>query len=259
MKTRRDAGFTLIELLIAVVLSSLIAGVTVAALMTSLNVASSTTDQVNDSTDAGLISAFLFRDAQSAGATNPVNAQLDPTLGVSTANDATGWSGCAQTGTLVVRFSWADHTSVAAQSTAVATYALDTSKQLVRRLCKNGTTVDVILGRFVNAATATCTPGPTCSGHPASVALDMTGSGVRAPFRYTLTAALRSDVQTPPQTSNSSPVPLVALGNATAPCPNLTLGGTGAVTVVGDALVDATCGAAPASATSRPARRPRSR
>ena len=61
---RRDAGFTLVELLIALVLSGIIAGVIVAAMATSLNVASATTKLVADSTDAGLISAFLYRDAQ---------------------------------------------------------------------------------------------------------------------------------------------------------------------------------------------------
>ena len=244
---RPEAGFTLIELLIAVVLSSMIAGVTVAALMTSLNVASSTTDEVSDSTDAGLISAFLYRDAQSAGATDPTTAQLDPALGVSTNDTAAGWANCTQPATLVVRFSWVDRTSTSAQSTAVSTYALDANKQLIRRLCKNGTNVDVIVGRSVNAARATCMPDPACGNHPRSVALDVTGSSAAAPFTYTLTAALRANQQGAPTADNSSVVSLIALGDAkaSAPCPNLTLTGNGVITVTGDVLVDSSCGPTP--------------
>lgn len=237
-RRRPDSGFTLIELLIAIVLSSLIVGVTTAALATSMNIASSTTDQVSDSTDAGLIASFLFRDAQSAGATDPATAQNDTTLGVSTSSTALGWSGCTQTGTLIVRFSWADRTSASVQRNAVATYALDTQKQLIRRLCKNGTIVDVLLGHAVNAATAHCAPDPSCAGRPTSVDLALTGSGLRAPFTYTLTASLRASSQTNPEPANSSTVAVLILGDRTSSpdCPNLTLAGSATVTVLGGSV-----------------------
>lgn len=246
-RCRPDSGFTLIELLIAIVLSSLIVGVTTAALATSMNIASSTTDQVSDSTDAGLIASFLFRDAQSAGAIDPATGQNDATLGVSTTSSALGWSGCAQAGTLVVRFSWADRTSSSVQHTVVATYALDKQKQLIRRLCKNGTTVDVPLGHAVNAATARCAPDPTCADRPSSVDLAITGSGLRAPFTYSLIASLRGSTQAPPEPSNSSTVALLVLGDRTSTpkCPNLRLSGFGIVTVLGDAIIDSTCGKTP--------------
>ena len=73
-----DAGFTLIELVIAVLLGGVIVSALTAALMTSLNVASAVTSQVKDSTDAGLIAAFFYRDAESAGAVEPTTARIDP-------------------------------------------------------------------------------------------------------------------------------------------------------------------------------------
>ncbi len=256
-KSLRDRGFTLIELLIAIVLGGVIAGVTVAALLTSMNIASSTTDEVSDSSDAGLIATFLYRDAQSAGAVDPNTAQLSGIVGISMQSSAAGWAGCQQTGTMVVRFSWLDRAGSAAQNPVVVTYALDSSAQLVRRTCTNGTTVDVPLGRHVGAAVATCKPTSDCSTRSSSVTLTVRGVGVRAPVTFSMTAALRGTTQTGPSPANSSSVALVALGDpaAGAPCPNLTLSGTGAVTVIGDAVVDATCGVAPIvgdSTTLRP-------
>ena len=247
--TARDRGFTLIELLIAIVLGGVIAGVTVAALLTSMNIASSTTDEVSDSSDAGLIATLFYRDAQSAGAVDPATAQLSGTLGISTQSSTAGWAGCTQAGSLVVRFSWLDRVASAAQHTVVVTYALDSSAQLVRRMCSNGESVDVLLGRHVGTAEATCRPTTDCSSRPSSVTLTVLGVGVRAPVTFSMTAALRGTTQTAPTVANSSTVALVALGDPAtgAACPNLTLSGTGTVTVIGDVVVDATCGAAPIS------------
>ena len=192
-----DRGFTLIELVIAIVLSGLIAGVVVAALITSLNAADSTTAQVNDSTDTGLVSTFLVRDAQSSGGIDPATAQpVAATLGVSKSD----WGGCAQSAALVVRFSWLDHASALARSTIVVTYAYDGSSQtLTRRTCTNGAAgADVVLGRHLKSAVATCHVDnqildANCTArHPISVSLALTGSGERAPLSATLNAALRT-------------------------------------------------------------------
>lgn len=246
---RGDRGFTLIELLIAIVLSTLIAGVVVAALITSLNVASSTTGQVSDSTDAGLISSFLTRDAQSAGAIVPTTALRDTTVGVSTDSTAAGWSGCTQTlGALVVRFSWIERTSVSEQSKVVVTYAFDSSNaQLTRRFCRDSTPgAELVLGRGLASVSATC--DTMCTIAPTSVSLQVSGAGTRSPLDYTLKASLRGDTQTAPTVTNSPPVPLLALGaGGSVACPNLTLSGTGAITVRGNALVDGLCGSTPIS------------
>ena len=246
---RSDSGFTLIELLMAIVLGGIIAGVTVAALATSMHIAKSTTDQVNDSNDAGLVAAFFFRDAQSAGATDPATATADPSLGVSVDDSAAGWGGCTQVGALVVRFSWVERRSSAAPHAVTVTYALDDINELTRRLCADGTSVDVVVGRSITAASVACQPDPSCTSRPTSATLTVTGSAAGVPLTSSLTASLRGDVQAAPQSANSSPVGLVALGVpvSSVPCPNLTLGGSGTLNVIGDVMVDARCGSVPIS------------
>jgi len=245
----RDGGFTLVEMLIAVVLSGVIAGAVIAALATSLNVASSTTKLVADSTDAGLISAFLYRDAQAAGATDPSTTQPDARLGVSTSSSSAGWSDCAQAGSkLVVRFSWLDAITVSNRRRNVVTYALDDAHHLTRRFCpSDGTPTDLALGQAITSATATCAPDPSCGPLTASVAVTLTGTEAQTPFAYTLTASLRTDKQNPPTSANSSAVPLLALSapTGTNPCPNLTVTGARQVNVLGDVIAGSNCDRSP--------------
>jgi prepilin-type N-terminal cleavage/methylation domain-containing protein len=189
---RADRGFTLVELIIALVLSLMVVGVITAALITSLNVASSTTGQVNDSSETGLISSFLFRDAQSAGGINPVNASPNASLGVWTTASGT----CTQAGALVLRFSWNEYTAAATFSAIEVVYSLDsTTHTLTRKTCKDGVAgASVVLGGHLTSVTAVCvlvTTTVPCSGHPTSVSLTVNGSGARAPISSVLTASLR--------------------------------------------------------------------
>ena len=129
-------------------LSALIGGVVVAALITSLNVSSSTATQVGDSSDAALISGFLVRDAQSAGATDPTTAAHDASVGVSNDTAAPAMSDCAPPPSFILRFSWIDHevpVSITQTGTrVVAYYTFDTATaELTRRLCKHGVSSDV--------------------------------------------------------------------------------------------------------------------
>ena len=214
-----DTGFTLIEMVIAIVLSSLIAGVVVAALITSLRVARSTTDSVGDSADTGLISTFLVRDAQSSGGIDPTTGRPNPSLGISADPSAPDWAGCTQyipgvflpdgspkPASFIVRFSWLDTVSASA---VVVTYALvpdpldSTKPQLIRRLCKGGVSADLVLGRHLSSAVISCLtgtqPNATCVGQPTSVSLLVNGSsvvvngaGVPLPYSATLSASFRS-------------------------------------------------------------------
>jgi hypothetical protein len=243
--TRRDIGLTLIELLISITLTMIIGGVISAALITSMNAASSTAAQASDSTDAQLIAAYLTRDAQAAGGTDPATAQLVADLGVSTASTVTGWAGCSQTGSMVVRFSWIDRGSSLGTTPVVVTYALASDGSLVRRACEGSTQTDVVLGRRVVSASATCAPGGVCSGLPDQVTLTVRGGAAATPFDYTLTASLRGEPQTAPTSVNSSQAPLVVM--RTTGCPVLSVTGTGTTYVRGDAVVAAGCGASPTS------------
>jgi choice-of-anchor A domain-containing protein len=231
-------------MLIALVLSAIIAGVTVSAMLTSMNVVTATSAEIADSTDATLISTFLVRDAQAAGGTDPATAALSTLVGV--AVSGASWGSCQQPGTLVARFSWFDRSSVSNAALVTTTYAFDsTTKQITRRLCQNGTTSDVVIGRAVSAASASCSPDPTCAGLPLAISLTLTGSSSRSTFTSTLTAALRGQAQTAPASTNSSPVPLIVLGSSTSTCPSLSLAGTGAVKVIGDSIVNTNCGTSP--------------
>ncbi len=242
-----DQGFTLVELLIALVLSGIIAGVIVAALATSLNVASSTTKLVSDSTDAGLISAFLYRDGQSAGATDPATTLVDPSVGVAATGSNAGWGGCTQPGSFVARFSWYDRQTVSTRRLVVTTYALDGTQRLVRRLCQNGTTADIVLSHVITSATAACSPDPSCGATTTAVAMTVKGAVAQSPFTYTLTATLRAERQAQATVGNSASVSLLAFGGSAGsmPCPNLTMGGTGLVKVIGDVVVGSSCDASP--------------
>ena len=233
-----DRGLTLIELLISMTLTMIIGGVITAALITSMNAAESTARTAADSTDAQLIAAYLVRDAQAAGGTDPATAALDPTLGVSTTDDA----GCTQAGTLVVRFAWTDRGSTP-DADVVVTYAHRSDGQLVRLACTDAAPLEVVLAREVTEAALTCSPGGSCSGLPDSVTLSIAGGASGPPFTYTLTASLRADGQTAPDSINSSSVPLVVLRSGS--CPALTLDGAAAVHVRGDAVIAGDCGVTP--------------
>jgi choice-of-anchor A domain-containing protein/prepilin-type N-terminal cleavage/methylation domain-containing protein len=237
----RDGGFTLVELVISLVLSSIVAGITVAIMMTSLNLVDSTSDISRDATDAGLIAAFLYRDAQAAGGTDPTTLADVPGLGVSTDD----WATCEQKGELVVRFSWIDRGGVGdvAEDPMHVTWALRDDGRLVRRACQGETGVDVPLGEHVARASAVCLPGPACDATAASVELTITGSAERSPSTFSLSATLRPDVPLGAMPGGlSAPLVLVSEAfDAGTDCPELEIA-LGRVVVLGDALIDDACG-----------------
>lgn len=239
--SRRDQGFTLVEVVMSIVLGSIIAGVTVAVMITSVNVADSTRDMSRDSTDAGLIAAFLYRDAQAAGGTDPVTLASDPTLGVSTDD----WGGCEQPGgSMVARFAWIDRDDAGADHPMTVTWATFDDGRVVRRACQDGTEVDVPLGEHVATTSFRCRPGPACDSTTTEVELAVTGSAARSAETVTLTATLRPDLASSPGVpapAGGPASPLVLVAGASE-CPELTLGGVRTV-VLGSVLLDGACGA----------------
>lgn len=233
----RDGGFTLVELVISLVLSSIVAGITVAIMVTSLNVVDTTSDISRDATDAGLIAAFLYRDAQAAGGTDPLTLADVPGLGVATDD----WATCKQEGELVVRFSWIDRDGTSADDPMDVTWALRDDGRLVRRACQGGSGADVPLGEYVAKASVSCLPGPVCDATATSVELTVVGSAERSATTFSLSATLRPAVPIGALPGGmSAPLLLTRTGTA-LDCPELELG-AGRVVVLGDALVDDACG-----------------
>ena len=240
-----DGGFTLIEVLISVVLLAMIMGALTTALLTSINLSSSTTQHTRDSNDAQLIAGYLVRDAQSAGATNSITGSVDAKYGITLASDA----GCSVPSgdAPIVRFEWLDRTSAAQNYDDIAVYyyvppASGKSGQVVRKTC--GTSPDFAstntLARNIPAKpTASCDPTPDCPGLPSTVSL--TVSEVQHPTQpYTLTASTRAEGQpATPANATGAPAPLILLGDdncsGTAP-----LSGNGNVPlkVFGNAFVE---------------------
>ena len=211
-----DGGFTLVEVLISVSLLGLITGAATASMITATNAAHVTAQRSHESTDAQLISAFLVRDAQAAGGSNPSTGMVDSSIGV---NTAPAFDACTPA-TTRVRFTWNDWESVATSHAMVASYALNTAThELTRRSCRDGvTTGDMVLGTRVADFTAVCSP-LVCPGLPNLVTVTVTevADPAYAQFSYDLIAQLRPEAQTAPSIFNSTPVPLMALGGGACP------------------------------------------
>ena len=211
-----DGGFTLVEIIIAVSLLGLITGVATASLLTATAAARSSTEHSHQSSDAQLISAFLVKDAQAAGGSNPTTGQEDPSLGVFYVNGAA----CDPVPGLTAQFRWIDRGSSGVHTNA-ASYLLDTAThRLSRRLCRDGVASgDLLLAGSVQSVSPSCVPSLRCPGLPDVVKFQITETAVGAAtaFSYELRAQLRSQAQTQPTSLNSGSVPLMALGGGGCP------------------------------------------
>jgi len=243
-----DRGLTLVEILIAMTISLVLGAVIVAAIVTSLNVASATNDNLKAGVDVRLITSFLARDAQGAAGTDPQKVRSDSRASVSvTAGD---WGTCSQAGDLVARFSWVDRVTVSSERTITITWARDGSL-LTRQYCENGAKKSAIqLANTLTSAVAQCLP-VDCSSTPSSISLTVQGRKLKATYETTLSASLRPGGQTFPTASSASTVSLLALGNKStpAPCTTATLSAT-QVFVIGDAVIGDECGATSLSLNS---------
>jgi large repetitive protein len=255
-RTRRtESGLTLIELVISIVLLSLLAGALSTVFVTSLNLSKTDKGRVAQSDDAQLISAYLVRDAQAAGGTNPSTAALDATLGVSKTDDA----GCGGTTGLKLRFKWYDRfvdATGAQQKTAhVANYYL-VGSQLQRTTCVGGAlpSVPTVLANSVASVSAACDPACDAANPlPDTVSLTMTATpNPPAPgYQYTVSASLRPEGQTPPCSVLEDPtcpsdtgttVPLLALGGGTCSGTNplgVAVDGNTTAHIYGGVIIDA--------------------
>lgn len=265
MTRRRDRrqspqhGFSLVELMIVVVLLGLVTSGLTASFITALRGNDTAAQRIKESNDAQVVAAFLARDAQAAGGSDPASNTLDSTIGVSRSDDA----GCSDaTSTLVLRFKWKDYASnTAAPQTRVVGYFYKSSAgQITRRSCTNGSFADsTLLASYVSsspAPAAACSPG--CSGIPDTVSLTLTATNTPrnapTPYTYTLTAATRAQAGVAPTGSTAGTVPLLLLGNGSG-CPagggdasgiSSQGGGSSTLRIVGGAYVNGYSSSCPA-------------
>jgi prepilin-type N-terminal cleavage/methylation domain-containing protein len=217
-RRRSESGFTLIELLIAVVILSLLTGAISAAFVTAMNDTQQTGGRVEASNDAQVIAAFLIRDAQAAGGTDPTNPAPsgDPTLGVSLTDPA----GCTVgTGTLTMRFKWRDWATSTTNHLYVASYYyVAGTDQLERVLCVDGGAPAVqTLGNNITSVSPSCNPA-ACPPIPDSVLLTISAPNIpnnpsSSLYTYTLSATVRPQGQAAPSGAATAGFPsLLALG-----------------------------------------------
>jgi type II secretory pathway pseudopilin PulG len=225
-RTRRtESGLTLIELVISVVILSMIAGALSTVFVTALRLSGTDKERVKQSDDSQTISAYLVRDAQAAGGTDPSTASLDTNLGVSKTDDA----GCGGTTGLALRFKWFDRwvdaTGTQQKTARVANYYA-VGGQLQRRTCVDGgsPSAPTVLASSVGSVAAACDPACDAANPlPDSVSLTMTATPnpPAATYQYTVSASLRPEGQTPPcavlddpscPSDTGSSVPLLVLG-----------------------------------------------
>lgn len=235
LRGARDSGLTLVELIIAMTLTLILSGVLVSAIITSLRVASATSDNLKSSVDIRLVSSYLARDAQGAGGTDPNTVQKSAKSGVS--NTPGDWGGCERAGaTMVVRFSWVDHVDIRTQHDITVTWSISGS-DLYRQYCEDGVVkYNLRLGRTLTSAVASC--DTTCSAAPTSVSLTVSGNNGDRNYSTTMSASLRPRGQDFPTTDSASTVTFLALGHGSpTPCTNVALG-TATAYVIGDAVVN---------------------
>ena len=239
-----DGGFTLVEIIIAVSLLGLVTGAGTASLLTATSAARSSTQNSHESNDAQLISAFLVKDAQAAGGTDPATGAADANLGISFVDGAS----CAPAGVLKAQFRWIDRVAASGTlHTNAASYSLDTAThQLSRRSCRDGVSSgDLVLGSSIAAVAVGCSPAGNCPGLPDVVTFTITETNSPAysatAFTYDLTAQFRPQAQTLPSGLNSGAVPLLALGGALCPPSGAFLsvnGNAGLVVQLGGAVIN---------------------
>jgi type II secretory pathway pseudopilin PulG len=220
-RRRDERGVTLVELMISVVILSMVTGGIASAFVTALSGNGPTTQRVHESNDAQLVSAYLTRDAQAAGGSDPITGAVNEDLGVSIVSD----DGCdTGAGSLIFSFKWVDRAPGSARE-YVANYFRD-GERLFRTFCVDGAQGPgaaraLDLAGNVDSVATTCTPScpsPPGRGMPETVSLTITATNdpKNAPqnFSYTVTASLRPDAQGAPGGTTANEMPMLVLGSS---------------------------------------------
>ena len=203
---------------------SIITGTLSAAFITTLNGSRPAPQRARESNDAQALAAYYVRDAQSAGGTTRASAwstrrsasprqQPRPIAPIRPARSS--------------RFKSHDWASLTLSYHHVVNYFFDSSThQIVRKTCVDGAQESILtLASFVGSVGhLRCVTNGTESDCPATptlpdvvkVTITATNDPVNAPtpYTYTLTAKTRPEGQDVPNSFNSTPVTLLALGGA---------------------------------------------
>ncbi len=250
-RVRRDgpseaqSGFTLVELVITIVISGMLIAAMASVFITGINQSGSTTERTKETTDAQLISSYLVRDAQQAGATNPQTGAIDTTTGIGIATSNT--AGCTTAGTVFLQFGWVDRASTGSGTYRFAEYSwVSATNSIVHTTCSGSpanspaslTIASTIAATPVVKCTTNNVLGTCSTPMPDSVSVTFTATNTpvasTTAYTYTLTAALRAVSSTSVQTSTAA---LITIG----PCPGVTVGGILAeARVAGDAFIKGT-------------------
>lgn len=160
MSARAEDGFTLPELIVSVVILGIIGGAITGSIVTGLKVTDGTAEQIKESTDAQLASAYFAGDAQSATAVQD-SAHLACALPVGA--------------TAIVSFSWEDPAQAAVPRVASwFTQTVAGERQLSRTFCQGASQQTTTVSRSLGAAgpDLSCTGG--CNGTPTRTTLEVT-------------------------------------------------------------------------------------
>ena len=247
-----EQGFTLIEVIVSIVLLTLITGGISAALVTSINATKGSEQRTKGTNDAQIVAAFLNKDAQAAGGTDPSTGVADPSLGVKTpatitASDQTE---CGWTGNLVVRFKWIDRAPEA--TTHIANYSVvPETGQLLRTICDDGggPTPQTLANEIVATASpqspfAWCdgAEGATCPTFPNTVSMRLTESNsfqaTATPYTYTLTATLRPQADAQPDLTTPTQLILFGSSDCSTGATGLDVGSGSTLSVYGQTYID---------------------
>ena len=254
-----ESGLTLVELLISVLILAMVTGGISSALVTAMKAHGPMLQNIRQSNDAQVISAFLVA-THNQPAANTASLGLDPTLGVSVPATVPTCASTRAGDEIVVRFVWQDRTETPV--THAANYYYNPPlHELTRWSCDSSDPGDVdnlLLGQYVGevedaqcvtlGTRADCPATPATNELPDRVELtiiEQPDPSNQTEYEYTLTASLRPEKQSPVAAGDNNVAALVTLNGTTCPggsngASGVGVSGNADVQVFGDTIVSAT-------------------
>jgi hypothetical protein len=200
-----DQGVTLIELLIATVVSVMVMGATLVAVVTGFNSTAATSTKLNESHDAQLVETYLPQDLQSA-----TSVLLGPQgTGCATGSGGPGFPGAPNRNLITLQWTATETSGTINYSVSYRIVQTPTEFRLIRFSCSGsalppGTApATVVVGHNLldlNDSRWTATPATTCGSRVSVPIIEASG------YTYTVTGNSRTGITSPPTSvcANSS-------------------------------------------------------